>query len=155
MTSAPDSGGSKLPPPDLAGISEYPEFPHSDRELAEKISRHYGADLPGNPELIGALETTIRTMDPEDRRSLARWVHEIDHHNTFFESGRYMTDPDEHILTQHMKQRMRIADELSALILAHTKQKLAKMTDADGKTVAVNDSAFRTLDDDASMPERL
>src|SRR3989344_1132080 len=153
MTSAPDSGGSKLPPPDLAGISEHPEFPHSDRELAEKISRHYGADLPGNPELIGALETTIRTMDPEDRRSLARWVHEIDHHTTFFESGRYMTDPDEKILTQHMKQRMRIADEMYALILAHTTKERAKMKTADGKAITVNESAFRISDDD--IPERL
>src|SRR3989344_7167584 len=152
MTSSFDSSGSSLSP-SARGVSESPELPRSDRELAEKIGRHYGADLPSDQELINSLETSIRSMDPEDRHSLERWVHEIDHHTTFFESGRYMTDPDEKILTQHMKQRMRIADEMYALILAHTTKERAKMKTADGKAITVNESAFRISDDD--IPERL
>lgn len=156
MTSSFNSGrGGFLvpPPPDSQEAPKQPEIARTDRELAEKISRHYDADLPNDRELVDSLETSIKNMDPEDRHSLERWVHEIDHHSTFLEPGRYMTEPDEKIIAQHMEQRTRAVNEVYELLLDRMTKELAKMKTADGKAVAVNTGAFRTLD--ADMPDRL
>lgn len=154
MPSPIDTGGFLVPPPkDSKEASEHPELPRSDRELAEKVSRHYSIDLPNNRELIDALEKSIKNMDAEDKHSLERWMNEIDLHDTFLEPGRYTTAPDEKILAQHMRQRFRAANAMYELILDHTTKELAKMKTADGKAVAVNTSAFRTID--ADLPDRL